>query len=568
MPFSRASMAVSWTSNAVANLRDRACSLFPFRKPAGIPRQRDISSSPHLGPELLHPVSRVRSVVPAPQPSLFFNSSSLLHHGQRVQKLHPASHQRFPAFCMPVSWLSSGCLRSGATSVHQPTQELCFPRQRRREGVAASNLRFGDGVTAEVGMDLKNMGARKVGVFTDPNVAKLRPMKTALAALEAQTDLPFEVYDSVLAEPTEDSFRAAIDWARGHDFSHFLAVGGGSVIDTAKAANLYSVYKDADLMDFINAPVGKGLPITKALMPLIAVPTTAGTGSETTGTSILDITSMSFKTGIANRAMKPVLGIVDTHNTESCPTAVHISAGLDVLFHSLESYTAIPYTERTPRPANPILRPAYQGSNPVADIFSLWALQTTVKNLPRIAKNRDDTEARRQMLLASSFAGIGFGNAGVHLCHGMSYPISGLNKKGPKYKHAGYVTDLPIIPHGISVALTGPAVFQFTAPSSPDRHRQALAIFNGTTVSDPNIARIPDAEVGNYLYEAIARFLDGLGVPRGLKAIGYGRNDIEKLVAGTLPQRRVLDLAPGIGDVIGSDGREHLTRIMERSFEY
>lgn len=132
---SRASMAVSWPSNAVANLRDRACSLFPFRKPAGIPRQRDISSSPHLGPELLHLVSRVRSIVPAPQPSLFFNSSSLLHHGQRVQKLHPASHQRFPAFCMPVSWLSSGCLRSGATSVHQPTQELCFPRQRCREGV-------------------------------------------------------------------------------------------------------------------------------------------------------------------------------------------------------------------------------------------------------------------------------------------------------------------------------------------------------------------------------------------------------------------------------------------------
>lgn len=177
---------------------------------------------------------------------------------------------------------------------------------------------------------------------------------------------------------------------------------------------------------------------------------------------------MSFKTGIASRMMKPTLGIVDTYNTESCPTAVHISSGLDVLFHSLESYTAIPwvfhsphsqhlceppiecavipmlnrYTERMPRPANPILRPAYQGSNPVADIFSFWALEQTVKYLPRVAKNRDDTEARRQLLfvssflsasvrdtylhlyrLAASFAGIGFGNAGVHLCHGMSYPV-------------------------------------------------------------------------------------------------------------------------------------------------
>ncbi|KAF8204972.1 alcohol dehydrogenase [Pholiota molesta] len=473
-----------------------------------------------------------------------------------LRLINASQHSACPCHGCPINQM-----RNFATPITSVEKEYAFE-------VAASNLRFGDGVTAEVGMDLKNMGATKVGVFTDPNVAKLKPMHTTLAALQAETDLPFEVYDQVVAEPTEDSWRNAIAWARKHDFSHFLAVGGGSVIDTAKAANLFSVYKESDLMDFINAPIGKGLPITKKLLPLIAIPTTAGTGSETTGTAILDITSRSFKTGIANRALKPVLGIVDTHNTESCPTAVQISAGLDVLFHSMESYTAIPYTERTPRPANPILRPAYQGSNPVADIFSLWALQTTVTYLPRIAKNPDDAEARRQMLLASSFAGIGFGNAGVHLCHGMSYPISGLNKKGPKYKHPGYVTDLPIIPHGVSVALTGPAVFQFTAPSSPDRHRQALAIFNGTTTSDPSITRIPDRELGAHLYESIARFLDGLGVPRGLKAVGYHRSDIDKLVEGTLPQRRVLDLAPGIGDVIGADGRDHLTRIMERSLEY
>lgn len=417
-------------------------------------------------------------------------------------------------------------------------------------------------------MDLKNMKARKVGVFTDPIVAKLKPMRVALESLESQEDLPFEVYDQVLAEPTEESWRKAIAWARQHDFSHFLAVGGGSVIDTAKTANLFTVYKDADLMDFVNAPVGKGLPISQTLRPLIAVPTTAGTGSETTGAAIFDVTSRAFKTGIANRALKPVLGVVDTANTESCPTAVHISAGLDVLFHSLESYTAIPYTERTPRPANPILRPAYQGSNPVADIFSMWALRTTVKYLPRIAKDSGDHEARSQMLLAASFAGIGFGNAGVHLCHGMSYPISGLNKKGPKYKHPGYMVDHPIIPHGVSVALTGPAVFQFTAPSSPDRHREALAVFNGVTVTDPSITSIPDSEVGAYLYESIASFLDGLGVPRGLKAVGYNKSDISMLVEGTLPQRRVLDLAPNIGNVAGEDGREHLTRIMEASFEY
>ncbi|KAJ7276397.1 iron-containing alcohol dehydrogenase 1 [Mycena haematopus] len=453
-----------------------------------------------------------------------------------------------------------GQLRRFATPLHTVQKEYAFE-------VAASNLRFGDGVTQEVGMDLSNMKARKVGVFTDENVAKLPPLKMALASLESQADLPFEVLSLPAGEPTEESWADAIAWSRTHDFSHFLAVGGGSVIDTAKAANLFTVYKDAELLDFVNAPIGKGLPITQALRPLIAVPTTAGTGSETTGAAIVDMTSRSFKTGIANRALKPVLGIVDTRNTASCPTAVHISAGLDVLFHSLESYTAIPYTSRG-LPANPIFRPAYQGSNPVADVFSLWALQTTVQYLPRVAKDPEDEEARRQMLLAASFAGIGFGNAGVHLCHGMSYPISGLNKKGPKYKHPGYVNPSPIIPHGISVAITGPAVFQFTAPSSPDRHRQVLAIFNSTTPADSSITRIPDSEIGAHLYDTIARFLDGLGVPRGLKALGYTASDIDMLVEGTLPQRRVLDLAPGIGDVVGEDGRLHLTKMMQNSLEY
>ncbi|THH33604.1 hypothetical protein EUX98_g578 [Antrodiella citrinella] len=474
-----------------------------------------------------------------------------------IQRLMAASQHG----ACPCHGCRSGGSHAGALNVINQMRKLATPvdappvDKEYAFEVAAAHLRFGEGVTREVGMDFKNMRARKVAVFTDPNVAQLPPAKMAISSLEAQTDLQFEVYDRVVTEPTEESWRDAIAWARKHDFSHFLAVGGGSVIDTAKAANLFTVYKDADLFDFINAPVGK-------------VPTTAGTGAETTGTAILDIPSMSFKTGIANRALKPVLGIVDTLATRTCSRELHISSGLDVLFHSLESYTAIPYTERMPRPSNPLLRPAYQGSNPIADVFSIWALRTTVENLPRVAKNPDDFEAMKQMLLAASFAGIGFGNAGVHLCHGISYPISGLNKKGPKWQHPGYNVDHPIIPHGISVALSGPAVFQFTAPSAPSRHREVLAIFHGTTPSDPSIASIPDSELGAHLFETIARFLDNLGVPRGLQAVGYTSADVARLVDGTIPQRRVLDLAPGVGDVAGEDGREHLTKIMEASMTY
>ncbi|KAG8906487.1 hypothetical protein FRB99_006802 [Tulasnella sp. 403] len=313
----------------------------------------------------------------------------------------------------------SGALRSAAfPAANHVVRSLAqtVPEKEYAFEVAAANLRFGEGVTKEVGMDFANMKARKVGVFTDGNVKNLPPMKMARESLDA-SGVSYEVFDSVAVEPTDASWQEAIAWSRKHDFSHFLAVGGGSVMDTAKAANLYeirflalinvlifvtpvrfTVYKDADLFDFINAPVGKGLPITEKLRPLIAVPTTAGTGSETTGTAILDIPSRNFKTGIANRALKPTLGIVDTLNTDTCPTEVHISAGLDVLFHSMESYTAIPYYERTPRPANPNLRPAYQGSNPISDVFSTWALRQTVKYLPRIAKDKHDKEAQTQML--------------------------------------------------------------------------------------------------------------------------------------------------------------------------
>ncbi|EPQ28439.1 uncharacterized protein PFL1_04265 [Pseudozyma flocculosa PF-1] len=468
-----------------------------------------------------------------------------------------------------LNMISKHGQQSGATARGYATPVDDALQKEYAFELAASNVRFGEGVTKEVGMDFANMKAQKVGVFTDSTVRNLTPMKQAIQGLD-NAGVKFEIFDRVRVEPNEESWQDAIKFARAQNFSHFLAVGGGSVMDTCKVANLFSCYPEADLLEFVNAPIGKGTPIDKVLKPLLAIPTTAGTGSETTGTAIFDHTATESKTGIASRALRPLLGIVDPLNTETCPTAVHISAGLDVLFHALESYTAIPYTERMPRPQNPLQRPAYQGRNPISDVFSLWALKQTVKYLPRVARDRTDTEARGQMLLAATFAGIGFGNAGVHLCHGMSYPISGLNKKFAKYKHDGYEVDHPIVPHGVSVALTGPAVFEFTAPSAPDRHREVAAIFKGyDSVSEASdIARLPDSEVGQLVYDRIAEFLADLGVPRGLSKLGYAHEHIEPLVKGTIPQRRVLDLAPGIGDVMGADGHEHLARILEKSMAY
>jgi len=332
------------------------------------------------------------------------------------------------------------------------------------------------------------------------------------------------------------------------------------VIDTAKLMNLYTSFPEADFLDFVNAPLGKGLPIQGKLKPLVAVPTTAGTGSETTGTAIFDLVSKKAKTGIAHRNLKPTLGICDPLNTRTMPSAVHASSGLDVLCHSLESWTAIPYHERVPRPRNPIERPAYQGANPISDIFSLQALRDTVKYLPRAVKDPDDHEAQSKMLLAATLAGVGFGNAGVHLCHGMSYPVSGQN---PGYKHNGYEVDHPIIPHGVSVAVTAPAVFKFTGPSNPERHLAAAECFG------VDISQVKKESAGEVLSEALAKFLVDLGdQPRGLKDLGFGNSDIDQLVEGTMPQARVLMLAPSLDMQNVDEERAQLKQLFEDAMDY
>ena len=398
--------------------------------------------------------------------------------------------------------------------------------------MATSSIRFGPGVTCEVGPDLADIKVSRVMVLTDPNLSKLPPVTTVLESL-TDTRISFSLFDRVRVEPSDGSFQEAIAFARAGEFEGFVAVGGGSTMDTAKAANLYSTYP-ADFLDYVNPPIGKGLPVPGALKPLIAIPTTAGTGSETTGVAIFDLARMHAKTGIAHRRLKPTLGIIDPENTRSQPAQVAASAGLDVLSHALESYTAIPFNQR-PRPERPILRPAYQGSNPISDIWALEALRRVSKYLVRAVEDPFDDEARSEMLLAAAYAGVGFGNAGVHLPHGMSYPVAGMIRH---FRPAGYKVDHPMVPHGISVILSAPAVFRFTGPACPERHLLAAEILGA------DIRRAKSVDAGAILADRIIQFMQRLKVPNGLSELGYSPADIPALVQGTLPQHRVTKLSP------------------------
>ena len=342
------------------------------------------------------------------------------------------------------------------------------------------------------------------------------------------------VYDRVQVEPTDHAFLDAIEFASQAGADAFVAVGGGSTIDTAKAVNLYTTYPPADFLDYVNRPVGKGLPVPGMLKPLMAVPTTAGTGSETTGVSVFDVTSLRVKTGISSRRLKPTLGFLDPDNTRTMPPQVAASSGLDILCHAIESYTALPYTQR-PRPERPAQRPAYQGANPVSDVWSLQALRMVAQFLVRAVEDPADDEARANMLLAASYAGVGFGNAGVHLPHAMSYPVSGNVRS---YTAPGYDADHPLVPHGFSVILNAPAVFRFTAAANPGRHLDAAQALG----ADVSGCRLEDA--GSILADRITWFMQRLNTPNGLREVGYTSSDIPALVEGTLVQQRLTTLAP------------------------
>jgi hydroxyacid-oxoacid transhydrogenase len=395
-----------------------------------------------------------------------------------------------------------------------------------------SSIKFGPGMTRETGYEAARLGCKRVMVVTDPRLAKLAPVRAVMDSLRA-AHVDAVLFDRARTEPTDASFLEAIKFAQDGRFDGYVAVGGGSSIDTAKAANLYATYP-ADLLAYVNAPIGRGEPVPGPLKPLIAVPTTAGTGSETTGVAIFDLVEMGAKTGIAHRALRPVVGIVDPENTRSLPPMVAACSGFDVLCHGLESYTALPFSQRE-APAQPGARPSYQGSNPISDVWSLRAVEMVSQNMVRAVQDPLDSEARTQMMLAATFAGVGFGNAGVHLCHGMSYPVSGMVKE---FCPDGYPQEEPLIPHGMSVVLNAPAVFRWTAQADPARHlRMAEAM--GADVGD---AAPEDA--GELLAQQVIGLMRATGMPNGLSAVGYTEADIDRLVAGTLPQHRVTKISP------------------------
>ncbi|WP_224370506.1 hydroxyacid-oxoacid transhydrogenase [Hyalangium versicolor] len=398
--------------------------------------------------------------------------------------------------------------------------------------VDTSRITFGRGCLAEVGDRARALGMKRVALFSDERLARLPYFEKVRQSLSA-AGLDVVVYTDVHVEPTDQSFLDAARFASEARPDGYVSLGGGSVIDTCKGANLYATYP-ADFLTYVNAPVGAGRPVPGPLKPHIACPTTSGTGSEVTGITIFDLLSIQAKTGIASLALRPTEALIDPDCTESLPSEVVAASGLDVLSHALESYTARPYVRR-PAPARPSLRPMSQGANPWSDLGCREALRLMGEYLVRGVTDAQDHEAREQLMWAATLAGIAFGNAGVHAPHGMAYAVAGLVRD---FRPSGYPQHEPLVPHGMAVILNAPAVFRYTAESSPDRHLEAAewlgADVRGATPGD----------AGEVLAGKLIHLMRAVSIPNGLTGVGYSESDLAPLTEGAFPQQRLLQNAP------------------------
>jgi alcohol dehydrogenase class IV len=394
--------------------------------------------------------------------------------------------------------------------------------------VDVASIVFGPDVLAEAGAHARALGMQRVALFTDRRLAALPYVETVAGSLRA-AGLDVAVYDEVKVEPTEVSFMAAAQFAREGRFDGYVSLGGGSVIDTCKAANLYASWP-ADFAAYVNAPIGEGRAVPGPLKPHIACPTTCGTGSECTGIAVFDYLSLRVKTGIVSRHLKPARALIDPATTYSLPRNVVAASGFDVLSHALESYTARPYTHR-PRAEDPAQRPASQGANPWSDIGCEAALRLLGRNLQRAVADADDHEARDNMMYAATLAGIAFGNAGCHVPHGMSYAVAGMVRD---FRAEGYPQEEALVPHGMSVIVNAPSVFRFNAAACPQRHLDGAGFLG----ADTRDASADDA--GEVLAARIIELMQATGIPNGIAGVGYGEADVEALTDGAWAQQRLI----------------------------
>jgi len=424
------------------------------------------------------------------------------------------------------------------------------PGSDRGFTVGMPTFTFGPGVLAEAGESARELGVKRVALFTDPRLVSSEYVAIVKASLAA-AGVDAAVYDDVAVEPTDGSFQEAARFAADGKFDGYVSVGGGSVMDTCKAANLYAS-QPAEFMSYVNAPIGGGQKVPGPVKPHIACPTTSGTGSETTGIAIFALRALNAKTGIISRRLIPDVALIDPTVSATLSSAAVAATGFDCMSHALESLTARTYPRRL-NPAKGVNRPVSQGANPFSDMLATEALKIVGRSLARAVNDGSDTEARTEMCYAAMLAGIAFNAAGCHLPHGLSYPVSAQTQN---WHVDGYPEGRSLVPHGLAVVLNNPSVWRFTAPSCPERH------LHGAQCLGAEMRGAASTDAGEVLAGRVIELMRATSMPNGLGALGFDTSHLDALATGSEPQYRVIRNAPK--DV----GRDDLKALFRAALSY
>lgn len=398
--------------------------------------------------------------------------------------------------------------------------------------VAMPKLTFGRGCLSELGERLLQQQVNRVAVFTDPNLVNSSILDTVKTSLKQQ-NIDFAIFHDVRVEPCDETVTEAAAFYSAGNFQGAVSVGGGSVIDTTKAALAVATY-NTPVMEFFAAPIGAGKAIPGPVPYHIACPTTSGTGSESTSLSVLRVNALNTKFVIAHPWLLPDAALVDPATCDSLPSNVVASCGFDLLCHALECYTSKAHTQ-WPHIEQPGARQLIQGANPFSDLFAPEALRIADRYLARGVADATDSEARDQLMWGATLAGIAFGNTGTHLPHALSYGITHLMKN---ITTKDYPNPDPFVPHGISVIVNAPTIFEYTASATPERHMEGANFLGADTKS-----ATPD-DAGEVLSKRLVQLMQDTHMPNGLRDLGFTEDDVTPMAESSIRQKRAIANAP------------------------
>lgn len=398
--------------------------------------------------------------------------------------------------------------------------------------IAMPRLTFGRGSLDELGARTLRAKLKSVVLMTDAWLVNGPIVEKALQSLR-DSSITVRVYSDIDVEPNDETVTRAAAFLDEAPFDGVISLGGGSVIDTAKAALVVHEYATPALRYFA-PPIGDGLPVQGPVKTHIACPTTSGTGSECTSVTVIRIKSLGAKFIFGSPYILPDIALVDPACCDSLSGNAVASTGFDALCHALECYTAKAYTKHNHIP-DVNARQYLQGANPWSEMIAREALSLISTYIERGVADAGDREARDNLSWAATLAGMAFGNSGTHLPHAMSYGITHLMEN---ITTDGYPQTSPFIPHGISVAVSAPAIFRYQAEATPERHMEAALCLN----ADAKGATPADA--GEVLSNRVIELMKGSGIPNGLSGVGFGQEHIKDLAASSIRQQRAIANAP------------------------